>query len=140
MSTLFDMVWNRRKMTSLNRYVSLLLLLINVASTINFGNAFSVDTAQNSLVFPIKPCIADAEQLSSAFDALVDSSDFMEPSSSALSSGHQTSSCLMQCFGKSASVTFEPRTSTFDTNGNPTEYILFAFDFDRPIEDFGMLW
>ena len=128
-------------MTSLNRYVSLLLLVINVVSTINFGNAFSVDTAQNSLVFPIKQPIAGAELLpSSAFDALVDSSDFMEPSSSACSSGHQTSSCLMQCFGKSASVTFEPRTSTFDTNGNPTEYILFAFDFDRPIEDFGMLW
>ena len=139
MSTLFDMVRNRRKMTSLNRYVSLLLLVINVASTINFGNAFSVDTAQNSLVFPIKQPIAGAE-LSSAFDALVDSSDFMEPSSSEFSSGHQTSSCLMQCFGKSASVTFEPRTSTFDANGNPTEYILFAFDFDRPIEDFGMLW
>lgn len=125
-------------MTSLYRYVS---LVINVASTIiNFGNAFSVDTAPcNSLVFPIKqPYIEGAELPSSAFDALIDSSDFME-SSSETSSVHQASSCLMECFGKKASVTFQKRTSTFDANG-PTEYILFAFDFDRPIDDFGMLW
>ena len=123
-------------MTSLYRYVS---LVINVASTIiNFGNAFSVDTPCASLIFPIKqPYIEGAELPSSAFDTLIDSSDFME-SSSEFPSVHQASSCLMECFGKDASVTFEP--STFDTNGNPTEYILFAFDFDRPIDDFGMLW
>ena len=53
--------------------------------------------------------------------------------------GHQVTSCRMPDFGDSATVTFSPRPSTCDRNSNPTEYVLFAFDFNHPTPDFGML-
>ncbi|KAL3809079.1 hypothetical protein ACHAXA_007864 [Cyclostephanos tholiformis] len=135
------------------------LLLILATSVIRVVESFSVSTdfqngvhtshPQHHLIFPIRPNpIGDnmarseidiGHSLSSAFGALVGSSEFMIKSSGASTSGHQLSSCRMPDFGESATVTFSPRPSTCDGNGNPTEYILFALDFDRPTEDFGML-
>ena len=102
---------------------------------------------QHQLVFPINPNSSGmvrtetdiGNSLSAAFEVLVGSSEFMIKSSVSTSLGHQVSSCRMPDFGDSATVTFSPRPSTCDRNGNPTEYILFAFDFDHPMTDFGML-
>jgi hypothetical protein len=101
---------------------------------------------QHQLVFPIKPNssgtvrteIDIGNSLSAAFEVLVDSSEFMIKSSVS-TLGHQVSSCRMPDFGDSATVTFSPRPSTCDRNSNPTEYVLFAFDFNHPTTDFGML-
>ncbi len=101
---------------------------------------------QHQLIFPIKPNssgmvrteIDIGNLLSAAFEVLVGSSAFMIKSSVS-TLGHQVSSCRMPDFGDSATVTFSPRPSTCDRKGNPTEYILFAFDFNNPVKDFGML-
>jgi hypothetical protein len=45
----------------------------------------------------------------------------------------------MPVFGDDATVTFAPRRSTCDKNGDPTEYILSALNFGQPVSDFGML-
>ena len=77
--------------------------------------------SRHQLIFPIKPQtesytggVAKTEidignSLSSAFNDLVDSSDFMETSPSRPPSGHRISSCDMPCFGDDATVTFAPR-------------------------------
>ena len=144
-------------------HVNWALLLIHLMS---YGsiNAFSTSTylnrltnyvspsihPQHSLIFPIDASTATKSSgetrskvdignlLSRAFDTMVDSSNFME-SLSVKENGHQLSSCTVPTFGDSAKVTFEPCPSTCDADGNPTEYILFAFEFDHPIDDFGML-
>lgn len=113
--------------------------------------------AQHSVIFPIKESsngngvslteIEKGDALSSAFDAMVDSSDFMFQSSAQSPSatiigqgqGHQLSSCRMPAFGTSATVTFAPLRSSCDENGDPTEYILSALNFDQPKNDFGAL-
>lgn len=82
--------------------------------------------------------------LSSAFGDLVDSSDFMisspsEPPMQPPARGHRSSSCRMPVFGDSAVVTFAPRRSTLDGNGNPTEYVLSARNFEQPDGDFANL-
>lgn len=135
--------------------VFLLLLLFNDAINAFSANCLKgvkngVSTPQNSLIFPIKSTAATKTSgearsemeignlLSSAFGTLVDSSNFME-SSSTDEDGHQLSWCTMPAFGESAMVTFEPRPSTYDKYGNPTEYILCVFDFEYPTDDFGAL-
>ncbi len=145
--------------TTSHRGVLTTLLLVLATSVIRIVVSFSTSTdcmdgrvysslhPQHQLIFPIRPNpsgVARSEidigiSLSSAFDALVGSSEFMIKSSAASTSGHQLSSCRMPDFGEYATVTFSPRPSTCDGNGNPTEYVLFAFDFNRPTEDFGML-
>jgi hypothetical protein len=42
-------------------------------------------------------------------------------------------------FGVMATITFSPRLSTCNKLGHPMEYILFVFDCDCPVTDFGML-
>lgn len=136
------------------RGVPLLLVLATIVISVVKSFSPSIDCLgavysshpQHQLIFPIKPNSSGMVQteidignsLSSAFEALVVSSEFMIKSSVS-TLGHQLSSCRMPDFGDSATVTFSPRPSTCDTNGNPTEYILFAFDFNSPMEDFGML-
>lgn len=109
---------------------------------------------QNSIIFPIKsaPIVAgedefdnviDGDSLSSAFAKLVGSSNFLEPASDSSLGGHGLSSCSIPVFGDLAKLTFSPRASTCNKNDDgddcPTEYILHAFDFDRPLADFGNL-
>ncbi len=150
---------NKMTPATSHRGVQTTLLLVLVTSVIiRTVESFSTSTdcmdgvyssshPQHQLVFPIRPDPSGATRsevdigisLSSAFEALVGSSEFMIQSSSASTSGHGLSSCRMPDFGEYATVTFAPRPSTCDRYGNPTEYILFAFDFDRPTEDFGML-
>ena len=60
-------------------------------------------------------------------------------SSSTEQPGHQLSSCTIPAFGDAARIAFQPRASTCDVHGNPTEYVLSAFDFEQPRNDFGML-
>ena len=136
------------------RGVPLLLVLVTIVISVVKSFSPSIDCLgavysshpQHQLIFPIKPNssgmvraeIDIGNSLSSAFEALVVSSEFMIKSS-ASTLGHQLSSCRMPVFGDSATVTFSPRPSTCDPNGNPTEYILFTFNFDRPMKDFGML-
>ena len=157
-----------RRSTAVQRFV-LQLFLVLLSST-EQGEAFvtkSLDcldcvyaTAQHSLVFSIKESengngilLTETEKgdaLSSAFDAMVESSDFMvqSPATQARSSastilgqgqGHQLSSCRMPGFGPAATVTFAPLRSSCDDNGDPTEYILSALNFEHPIDDFGNL-
>mmetsp|Transcript_18620 Transcript_18620/g.37724 ORF Transcript_18620/g.37724 Transcript_18620/m.37724 type:complete len:493 (-) Transcript_18620:77-1555(-) len=144
------------------------LLLVLGAST-HSAEAFVINTvnsldcvyapAQHSVIFPIKESdnsegislteIEKGDALSSAFDAMVESSNFMFQSSAhaqspsttlrGQSQGHQVSSCRMPAFGTSATVTFAPLHSSCDENGDPTEYILSALNFDYPIDDFGHL-
>lgn len=104
---------------------------------------------QHQLIFPLLQNLYDTRRteeeignsLSSAFEVLVGSSEYMiqQSSLSATLSGHQVSVCRMPDFGDLATITFSPRLSTCNKFGNPTEYILFAFDFECPLEDFGML-
>lgn len=104
---------------------------------------------QHQLIFPLLANLSNTRKteqeignsLSSAFEALVGSSEYMiqQSSLSATLVGHHLSSCRMPDFGDLATITFSPRLSTCNKFGNPTEYILFAFDFDCPLEDFGML-
>ena len=112
--------------------------------------------AQHSVIFPIRESdngdgislteLEKGDALSLAFGAMVDSSDFMFQSSAESPStiigqgqGHQLSSCRMPAFGSSATVTFAPLRSSCDENGNPTDYILSALNFDHPVNDFGNL-
>lgn len=155
--------------TAVQRFV-LQLFLVLLYTSIEQGEAFiskSLDCldcvyapAQHSIIFPIKESengngilLTETEKgdaLSSAFDAMVESSDFMlqSPATRAQSSastilgqgqGHQLSSCRMPRFGPAATVTFAPLRSSCDDNGDPTEYILSALNFEHPIDDFGNL-
>ena len=152
-----------RRSTAAQRFVLQLFLVL--LSSIEQGEAFvtkSLDCldcvyapAQHSLIFPIKEStlLTETERgdaLSSAFDAMVESSDFMveSPATRARSSastilgqgqGHELSSCRMPGFGPAATVTFAPLRSSCDDNGDPTEYILSALNFEQPIDDFGNL-
>ena len=158
--TSFSLNWHTAPAASI-----LLLLLIDTEIVVSNAFSTSVDTLdalhphsspQNSIIFPIKSLspssstiiigsdseaaseIAIGNSLSSAFDKLVGSSNFLVSSSDS-SQGPQLSSCRVPAFGDDATVTFSPRTSTFDEDNNPTEYEMFAFDFDHPLPDFGML-
>lgn len=122
--------------------VSLSLTLDRTDSTLHAHH-------QHQLIFPLLANLSNTRKteqeignsLSSAFEALVGSSEYMiqQSSLSATLVGHHLSSCRMPDFGDLATITFSPRLSTYNKFGNPTEYILFAFDFDCPLEDFGML-
>ena len=152
-----------RRSTAVQRFVLQLFLVL--LSSIEQGEAFITKSfdcldcvyapAQHSLIFPIKEStlLTETERgdaLSSAFDAMVESSDFMveSPATRARSSastilgqgqGHELSSCRMPGFGPAATVTFAPLRSSCDDNGDPTEYILSALNFEHPIDDFGNL-
>eukprot|EP00563_Minutocellus_polymorphus_P018905 CAMPEP_0197726020 /NCGR_PEP_ID=MMETSP1434-20131217/12696_1 /TAXON_ID=265543 /ORGANISM="Minutocellus polymorphus, Strain CCMP3303" /LENGTH=478 /DNA_ID=CAMNT_0043311811 /DNA_START=91 /DNA_END=1527 /DNA_ORIENTATION=+ len=133
-----------------------LILVISADQSVAFTTSFDcLDSVfappQHSLIFPIKQKgesgngmslteVEKGDALSSAFDSMVESSDFMLQSALiGQGQGHQLSSCRMPAFGHTATVTFAPLRSSCDDNGDPTEYILSALNFDHPINDFGYL-
>ena len=104
----------------------------------SFGVASSTDlidaavprstTPQHEIVFPIERTSGDGggisteidvgNSISSAFEALVDSSEFLVDQSSP-ADGHRLSSCSIPGFGDSAALTFAPRPSTCGADGEP---------------------